>query len=181
MSVDTLTPLFAVQKVCPRQGTPSLPLARWIGLAVLLVAEIVLVTLRFDTATLGDDTGWWAVLLRQSSRLLQLVITVVTATVLVGGGAMWNELRRSHERLDKSPCWWPWLLSHGVAYTAFFSLTALVLEGELARSACPSAWFLLWLATGGLTLTLAARAALPGPLWLTLALRQNLRKRKNRP
>jgi len=171
MSVDALLPMMAAPEPCSRQDASALPLARWTALAGLLVAEILLLTVRFDTVSLGENTAWWALLLGQSGQWLRLGIAAVTATLLISSGLLWDELRRGHGRLDQPHRWWPLFLGHLAAYAGFFELTALVLEGNIARSAYPAAWFLLWLATGGLTLTLLALAALPGCLWLALARR----------
>jgi len=171
MSVDALASMIATREPCRRLGTPALPLARWTALAGLLVAEILLLTIRFDTASLGENTAWWALLLGQTGQWLRLGIAAVTATLLLSGGLLCEELRRGHERLGESHRWWPLFVCHLAAFATFFGLTALVLEGGIARSACPPAWFFLWLTTGGLTLTLGALAALPGHLWLALARR----------
>ena len=37
---------------------------RWLGLVALLIAEVVLVTIRVDTASLQHVSGWWAEIAR---------------------------------------------------------------------------------------------------------------------
>ncbi len=42
--------------------TLSPPVFRWLVLIGLLIAEVLVLTIRFDTGTLDEQTGWWITL-----------------------------------------------------------------------------------------------------------------------
>jgi exosortase E/protease (VPEID-CTERM system) len=142
----------------------SWPLAWPAVLALVFVAEILLVTIRFDTDSLGTNPAWWAVVLGHGGEILRLSIAVVAGILLIRGVPLWQELRRE----ESGPRWLP-LLAHLAACAAFLAVTAQVLEGT--PSAYAEAWFWLWLALGMLTALAGALAVWPVSVWRTLVYR----------
>ncbi len=57
---------------------------------------------------------------------------------------------------------WLWLLAHLLAFAAFYRLTAVVMEGDLAASPMPGVWVGIWLLTGSVAVACCAAAALSG-------------------
>ncbi len=157
-----------------RDGTPvagGLPVARWVCLLILLVAEALALTLRFDTESLVGTGGWWPPLLTHASDAFHLASAVAAVTLLLGGTRLWDELKRAAGGRPVRGRWWPALLGHFAALAAFTWLTAGLLEGRLRSAPGAGAWAAAWALAGGLTLALWAAAVLPPALWLPLARR----------
>lgn len=143
------------------------PLFRWLLLAALPIVETLMLTLRFDTATLRGQSGWWVVLLDESPLLFRLIIAVTAATLFLGGASLWKEIRQLPVpplsfRTTGVP-----LLAHLTALTSFTAVTALLLEGEAVVLSKP-AWTVLWVGLGVSAAVLWALAVLPAHLWLRL-------------
>lgn len=151
----------------------SPPWTRWLVLAALLLGEILLVTFRFDTQALDREHGWWAALLSESPLLLRLLIAVTAATLLLGGAPLWHELQ-SLSVPSLSPRRAALLLVvHAAIFTAFFRVTAVLLE-ERGGVVSKSTWLILWIILGVAMVGLLALVALPAPLWLRLLRRLRL-------
>jgi exosortase E/protease (VPEID-CTERM system) len=160
---------------CPRsagfQSAQPLPLVRWACLAALLLTEVMLLTLRFDTASLRHETGWWAELLGQAHLVPRLAIAIGAAVLVFGGRGLREELEELSPRLAGALSVWPLFLAHLIAFAGFAWLTALVLEGDIGASAYPLAWVIAWILLGLATFALWAATLLPANLWLPLARR----------
>jgi exosortase E/protease (VPEID-CTERM system) len=161
MSSDTLTPGFASAEI--HRDRCAWPLAWPALLALTFVAELVLLTVRFDSGSLGTNPAWWAVLLGHGGKAIQLAIAVIAGILLVRGIPLWQALRGCLEQCG--PRWLP-LLAHLAAYASFFAATVQVLERR--PSAYAEAWFWLWLALAALTVLAGALAILPLSVWLVL-------------
>jgi hypothetical protein len=88
---------MATEVVCPG---PVLVPARRVALALLLPAEVVALTLRYDAQRLAGVRAWWAALVVQAHFLPQVAVAVAAATVFFGGG----RLRREFAHVTR---WWP--------------------------------------------------------------------------
>ena len=111
----------------PRDVPPAWPWPRALpaGWVALALAEVLALSLRFDTATLAGDRRGWAVLLSQwrlPSLGVRLGIAVAAATVLYAGA------RRPAPPRPQTHRPWPWALGHLVAMAGFTGLTARVLD-----------------------------------------------------
>ncbi len=146
---------------------------RWFGFAGLLIAEVVLVTIRVDTASLQHVSGWWAHIARESPSVAKIGIAAAAALVLFGGarlGGAWAHLS-SHAR-QPHPVWELLLALQLAAFAGFARLSAVVFRPDSAGNW--GAWlFAAWVAAGLLVLVFWAAALAPTWAWLS-ALRHAL-------
>jgi exosortase/archaeosortase family protein len=143
-----------------------LPWWTWGALAGVLAAEVLALTLRFDSAQLLRTAGLTAWLLGRASFALSWAIAAATAALLWRGPALLAELRARDAEARRGISLWA-LACHLVAMTAFAVLSGLVFEGPPPGPALG----LAWLATGLLALATLGVAALPLEVWLRLARR----------
>jgi exosortase E/protease (VPEID-CTERM system) len=151
-------------------GCPSLPYVRWACLFILLVSEVMGLTLRFDTASISGETGWWAIPVEHSPQIFKLGTVVVLTTLGFNRARLGSELAKT---FGSHASWQPALLVHCVTMGFFFLLTRQVLEHEIENSPYAALWVFAWIITGCLTLASWGAAMLPLGLWLSLA-RQGL-------
>lgn len=153
----------------PRPASPA-SVVRWVGLGALLVAEVLALTLRFDTEALAGTQAWWADLLGHAHVLPRVAIAVAAATFLFGGARLRDELRQAGGAPRAVPAW-PFLVGHLAALAGFVAVTAYVLEGDARHSPWAAGWAVAWAALGLLVLLLWAAALVPAARWLPLARR----------
>ncbi|HWY86586.1 MAG TPA: exosortase E/protease, VPEID-CTERM system [Gemmataceae bacterium] len=148
----------------------SLPIIRWILLAVLLLGELIGLTICFDTASLAQVPTWWADLLGQSPLVPRLALVIAAATFFFSG----NRLRSDLEHLPQSEYYWPawvFVLGHLFAFACFAWTTSKVLGGQIQTSTVSELWVIAWALLGLLTVALWGAAALPPSLWVPLVRR----------
>lgn len=150
---------------------PPLPLWRWAGLGALLLAEVILLSLRFDAGTLAQEQEWWANVLRQARFIPQLGIVTALAVLVFGGPRWMEEFQRLPRERSRPLLVWLFLLGHLLLFALFYQLTSAVLEGEIRARAHPGVWVIGWLGTALLTVGCWAGAILPPRLWLGLVRR----------
>src|SRR5262249_34227861 len=89
---------------CPTPPLPvrweTLPYARWLSLAGLLVVEMLFLGLRFDSSTLDGDSRWWAELLGNAGLVPQVEIVVAAMTLVLGGPRLRSALRELSGQLS---------------------------------------------------------------------------------
>jgi exosortase E/protease (VPEID-CTERM system) len=137
-------------------------------LVALLLAELVVLSLRFDSGSLRRDHQWWAELVRGTRVVPQLMIAVFLGIVVLGGRRGTPELRSLLDRPERTSTWWLFLIGHLSAFAVLFQLTAVVLEGDIRSTAHPELWVLTWLGIALLTGALWAGAVLPPAVWWAL-------------
>jgi exosortase E/protease (VPEID-CTERM system) len=135
-----------------------------LGLVALLVAELVYLTVRFDSQALDRASSPWLHLVAWSPQYLRLAITVaVTALVL----KTWRLAGPSAARAPASPsARIAWLAVHVAALLLFVRTTATVFDPALAdRNA--GMWVAAWFVLGAATLAAWALALWPRRIsWL---------------
>jgi exosortase E/protease (VPEID-CTERM system) len=143
---------------------------RWALFAALLLAEVLFLTIRFDTGSLKEESVAWVQFLHNAPAMLRVGLTMAAVVLLLGGVTFWKELWRDGSPVPASYRW-RWLLcGHFAAVALFYLFTAVVLEGDLRRtSAAPLAWFCAWFLSGTATMVCWALAALPPAAWARLA------------
>jgi exosortase E/protease (VPEID-CTERM system) len=141
---------------------------------LLLAAEAIGLSLRFDTASVDHVTSWWALPLRYSPQVLRLLLAVGISTLAC---AWVRSLRAETAGSLPAPLvatFALFLAAHLAAVAAFTGLTVVLLEGanraSLIASGLPLVWMLLALSAGAL-----AVAAVVSPRAWPALVRQNWR------
>ena len=111
---------------------------RWFGLAALLIAEILLLTIRFDTMHLDGVDAAWARILGASPALLRVGIAMVGVTLLLGGASLWKEVWRDGNPVPPAYPWVVFAAGHLVALAVFTWLKHPYLVGNRpCHAPCP--------------------------------------------
>ncbi|MEO7275306.1 MAG: exosortase E/protease, VPEID-CTERM system [Vicinamibacterales bacterium] len=148
------------------------PIARFLPVAaalVLLSAELLYLTFRFDTQVLYASPSIYAQLLGWAPQFLRLASSIAVVVLLLAGG----DLLRSVKRLPP-PATVAWrlgpLVAHASLLVAFAGITARLLEGDPASLRHPAlSLTLAWLLTGAATLVAWALVVLPARTWMQAA------------
>ena len=153
------------------EAVQHLPYLSWAGLVVLLMAEVLALTLRFDGGNLSDRQGWVAGLIGHTHLVISLGICAGAVLGLVLFGSAWGdrEWRRLATGAGRVRRVWPFLLCHLGAYGALWRLTGSIFE-DIAPSSDLLPRATLWLAAGIATLALWMLTALPLDCWKRLVL-----------
>jgi exosortase E/protease (VPEID-CTERM system) len=156
----------------PRHTIISVPWVRGIGLVVLLLAEVLGFSLKFDAAwLLPYRDHWWARLALEAHFLPQLGSAVAISVLIFGGQAWTEEIGRLTQDRRPSTRLWLYLAGHLLCLAGFARLTQFVLSDEIDQSVAPGAWVLAWAAACAATLAFWLGALLPPRRWLSLARR----------
>ncbi len=139
----------------------ALPLARWAGLAGLLCAEILCLGLLFDTDVFDQDPRWWAGLMRYASRVPEMALAVVVATLIFGGRGLWTELRRLADHGGRPHRVGLFLAGHLAAFICFAVLTVCVWDEPVHPTRFGGGKMLAWTLAGVATAVLWVGSALP--------------------
>ena len=147
--------------------------AVWGGLALLLAAEVLALTGRFDAQALVDRGGVWGGLLGSARILPQAVIALVAAGLVFGVGAVRPRAASASDvpEARRGGLAWGFLALHLLAYATLVWVTKAVWEGPAGRSAFAPVWAAVWAAVGLGTLAFWALAAQPAETWARAARR----------
>ncbi len=143
----------------------GLGLASWAG---LLLAEVLALTLRFDTRSLAATNGPLARLFELSGTMAQLVMAAIAMAAVIGGPRLWRELRRLSESTRRPHNRGRYMVAHAAAFAGFSWLTATLLEGGPAENIVLLARVIGWGIAGLLTVLSWLAIALPPEAWLLL-------------
>ncbi len=138
---------------------------------MLLLAELIFLSLRFDSGSLHQNHQWWANLVRDTRFIPQLVIVMVLVIAVLGGGRWSRDLRPLLHGPSRASTGWLFLVGHLLAFAVLYRVTAVVLEGDIRATAHPEFWVSTWLGLALLTGVLWAGAVLPPGLWWALSKR----------
>jgi exosortase E/protease (VPEID-CTERM system) len=150
-------------------GAPatSVPAGARIGLIALLLAEILYLSVSFDTETLAPVNSVWTVLAGWSPQYLRVAIAAVCAVALIAvtgiRSVRWTNAG-AQERVSRG-----WLAFHLVAFAIFIWLTRRFLTGSASVPVYPGVWTASWLLTGAVMVASWAQAAFPQKHWWTTA------------
>jgi len=133
----------------------------------LLVAEVLYLTVSFDTAALARVPASWAPLVGWTPQFLRLAITVVGVTALTSGTKLRTALNEPHSRAAWSrPAY---LAANLCAFAVFVGITAVVMGAGFFAIPHQGFWALAWLVAGGITLVAWGLAWLGAQTWLAAA------------
>src|SRR5262249_14845785 len=149
-------------------GPLPLPHPRAAGLVALLLAEVLVLSARFDPIGLGRTRGWWSEVLHRVPSLTRLGLAVAAAGLLFAGGRLRAELKKA-PRGGAPPAAGPLLLAHFAGLAGLVWVSAQVLDGPVRDLASPGLWAAAWWLLAAVTLGCWAAAAVPFGLWLPLA------------
>jgi exosortase E/protease (VPEID-CTERM system) len=149
----------------PSRKGAVLHVCRWLVLITLLVAEVIGLTIRFDSGTSGS--GFLGSVVGLSSLLLRMLIAAV-AVVLLFGAQFRSQLLQQIGQSYPSHRPWAFLLAHLAAFVIFAGLTAVVLEGGVKPWLPALAWAIVWAGMGLATLAFWIAIELPPDRWLPL-------------
>jgi exosortase E/protease (VPEID-CTERM system) len=153
----------------PAGELPPLIIARWVGLAALLAAELLAYTLHFHTGALPPDSGWSVQFLRAMPYVLRFGMAAVAAAVLLGHADLWDELQSCSAPTGRVYRFCAFLAGHLAVLALFLWLSGVVLSGDLARSSrSPLGWTAAWSLAGAAVLVLWGLACLAASDWLRL-------------
>jgi exosortase E/protease (VPEID-CTERM system) len=146
---------------------PSIPYGRWAALIVLIAAEFLSISLRFDAKTTPESRPWHG-LVSQTGVLSRIGLAVVMATLLLAGPKWYRQLTCSSARLERSSGFVLLVLGNLAAFLCFFWLSRSVLEGDGSPNPSDWAYFAAWVISGSATLILWGLAVISWELWITL-------------
>lgn len=137
------------------------------ALGLLLVLELVLCTIRFDTGSIEDIDLPWATMLGQVSLVGKFAISIVAALVVFTGCGLadsWRQLFPAGA-VDLGRRIWPFVVLHLIGAFAFYRLTAELLERGMVQSPRAPAWIAAWGAAAAVAVIGWALALLPFAAW----------------
>jgi exosortase E/protease (VPEID-CTERM system) len=145
----------------------TVPAGARIGLIALLLAEILYLSISFDTETLAPVNSVWTVLAGWSPQYLRVAIAAVCAVALIAltgiRSVRWTSAG-AQEGVSRG-----WLAFHLAAFAIFIWLTRRFFTGSGSVPVYPGVWTASWLLTGGVMVASWAQAAFPQKHWWTTA------------
>ncbi|MEQ9408327.1 MAG: exosortase E/protease, VPEID-CTERM system [Fuerstiella sp.] len=132
------------------------------GLLLLLAAEVLALTIRFDAQGAVRDNQLVTALTNNVSLVPQLLAVVVTATLIFGGGGVSQILAGILQEISSHRTWPRWLSMHLALMVAFSLTTAYVLEINPRAS---TGFFALWIFLGTASFAAWLAATAPPQSW----------------
>ncbi len=135
-----------------------------LGLIALLVAELVYLTIRFDSRVLDQAPSMWLRLVAHSPQFLRLAVTVSVVLLLLKGWRL--AMGSSVQGAAASPSSRvPWVAVHVAAMLLFTQTSAMVFDPG-AAGAHPAFWVGAWFLLGAMALVAWGLAFAPGRIGL---------------
>jgi exosortase E/protease (VPEID-CTERM system) len=153
------------------QRSDELPLARWVGLLVLLAAEVFLLTLLFDPYAFARDGSWSSIILRNLRLVPRFAVAVAVAVLIFGGRWLKSQRPWLASELNGAHRAGFFLACHLVAFAGFTTLTAVIFSKSTASTTVAGQWLLLWGLASLATFGLWASSVLPLAVWFRMARR----------
>src|SRR5262245_26997021 len=149
------------------RALPVFEYLRWAALLSLLGAEVLGLTIRFDSGVAKNDLI--GLLVGRSRLILQIVIVMAAVGLLLGMRFRRRETESPHPH---SVRWsYSYLIAHLATLFAFTRLTSVVLEGGSQSVPAALIWASVWSLMGLATLATWIAIWLPPDRWLALAMR----------
>ena len=140
-----------------------------LGLVTLLVAELLYVTLHFDSQVLDQASSPWLRAVAWSPQYLRVAITVAVVTLLLRGSrlaaALFVQARTASRSVRLG-----WLAVHLGALVLFVLVSTVVFDPVVANRHA-AMWVIAWFTLGAATIVAWALALVPHPIALPEAVR----------
>lgn len=152
-------------------GTPSKPrllLLRWTLLALLLTAELLALSIRFDTAVLEADTTGWAKLAGDTAPAFLRIALAFVAAFLLALAPRFKAIALEAQRCAKAHRWIEWLLAHLLVYGTFYWLTLIVFSTATGGGSLSGGLLAAWIGLGIANVCLWLLAVAPAVFWTGL-------------
>jgi exosortase E/protease (VPEID-CTERM system) len=149
---------------------PSIaPIGMWrdrlrLALMGLLIAEVLYLTISFDTQALEKAPSIWTAVIGWSPQYLRLAIAIAVVMLLPGGKWLMTATPMSRETSDTLPRL-PIFVVHAFAFLVFARVTSIFFAGGDSVAAHPALWGAAWCVTGAATVTSWALAFYPHERW----------------
>jgi exosortase E/protease (VPEID-CTERM system) len=144
-----------------------LPFLRLGLLSVLLLFELIVLQVRFDTEALVGVHSWWSDLIGEVHFLPPLGLAFAAALLVFAGMDIPSRPVHASDPAWTSRGWLVYLVGHLALLALFAGCTAWVLEGDLpSNSRWPVGWVIGWAAAGLATFALWLAALVPPALWV---------------
>lgn len=148
-------------------------LLRWILLTATLAAEILFLSISFDTAAFEHGDSRWSQFANNSPVFIRIGFAALAAFLLILyprlGGIAAEGLGAAKAQ---GPRWLGWLLLHGAAFATFFHLTEAMFGAAATGAYPPESGVAQWLSAATAMLALWSLAAAPFGFWVRLAVRE---------
>lgn len=151
------------------QPIPALGIARLAAALALLLAELLVLTVRYDGATVVSRWSGLASLIQAMHYLPQLALAAATATVIVARVREFAALRQAL-CISAGLHWLPFLSAHVLAFVGFAFLTDAVMEGPMMTGFRAVLLLTAWIGLGASSLAFWAKALAPFAVWSALFL-----------
>src|SRR3954471_18591641 len=115
--------------ILPRRRQLSL-IVRWASLVVLLLAELAVFSIRFDTQRLTGLHNVWADVVGGGHLIIQFGISMLAAMLIIRGQNVSHILSRFAKAVQESPMPWMMLITHLGAVALFYRVTQQLLETD---------------------------------------------------
>ncbi len=133
-------------------------------LAGLLAAEVLGLTIRFDSQSLSDSGVGWAQLLGHAPDMLRMGLAFIAAFLLIAGPRLKELLQDAWQGAGRHR-WWPWLALHLPVFGGFYLCTSLIFQGDATAFSLPIVWLAGWTGLGAATFGLWLFALAPVRFW----------------
>ena len=127
------------------QNQSTLLGARLIGLALLLVGELLVLTIRFDAADAVRSSQWIRIVTDHVSTVPKMLAVIFTATLIFGGTQLSEAWGAFSYRIAEFRNWGRWLAFHLGCFIVFGLVTSYVLE---VNQNAAGIWYVCWLISG---------------------------------
>jgi exosortase E/protease (VPEID-CTERM system) len=138
--------------------------ARRAALIALLIAEIVYLTIAFDTQGLERDASPWIQALGWAPQYLRLAIAALAATLVLSTRSLVARDRENTTTPVAAPSF-VFLIAHASAFLLFFQITGGMIDGTWRAIASPAALALAWVSSGAATLATWTLTLFPLATW----------------
>lgn len=136
----------------------------------ILGAEILFLSISFDTGVFEKGDNWWTQLANNSPIFMRIGFAALAAFLLIAHPRLGTLVQQGLLAAKAQGfLWLGWLLLHGVAFAAFFQLTGDMFEAAATGAFPPGLRVAEWLLAATAMLALWLLASAPLGYWLKLA------------